>query len=39
MSFSGRLTDRDGVTAELLKKNGIAVYTEEEIDKFLDEMA
>lgn len=38
-SFSGRLTDRDGVTAELLKKNGIAVYTEEEIDKFLDEMA
>lgn len=38
-SFSGRLIDRDGVTAELLKKNGIAVYTEEEIDKFLDEMA
>ncbi len=32
-SFSGRLTARDGVAAELLKKNGIAVYTEDEIDK------
>ena len=37
-SFSGRLTDRDGVTAELLKKNGITVYTEEEIDNFLEQM-
>lgn len=30
-SFSGNLTDRDGVCAELLKKNGISVFTEEEI--------
>ena len=30
-SFSGSLTDRDGVCAELLKKNGIQVFTEEEI--------
>ena len=29
--FSGNLTDRDGVCAELLKKNGITVFTEEEI--------
>ena len=31
-SFSGNLTDRDGVAAELLMKNGITVYTEDEID-------
>lgn len=30
-SFSGNLADRDGVCAELLKKNGITVFTEEEI--------
>lgn len=30
-SFSGALTDRDGVTAELLVSHGIKVYTEEEI--------
>ena len=30
-SFSGNLTDRDGVCAELLKKNGISVFTEDEI--------
>ncbi len=30
-SFSGNLSDRDGVCAELLKKNGITVFTEEEI--------
>lgn len=30
-SFSGTLTARDGVAAELLKNNSIAVYTEEEI--------
>lgn len=30
-SFSGNLTDRDGVCAELLKKNGITVFTEDEI--------
>lgn len=35
-SFSGTLTKRDGVCAELLKKNGIEVYTEEEIDSFLE---
>ena len=30
-TFSGTLIDGDGVCAELLKKNGITVYTEEEI--------
>lgn len=35
-SFSGNLTSRDGVAAELLKKEGIAVYTEEEIDLLLE---
>ena len=34
-SFSGKLTDRDGVAAEVLKKKGIAVYTEEEIELLL----
>jgi uncharacterized protein YbbK (DUF523 family) len=34
-SFSGNLTDRDGVCAELLQKNGITVYTEDEIDALL----
>ena len=34
-SFSGTLIDRDGVCAELLKKNGISVYTEEEIHLLL----
>ena len=34
-SFSGNLTDRDGVCAELLKKNGISVFTENEIDLLL----
>lgn len=34
-SFSGTLTDGDGVGAELLKKNGITVYTEDEIDNLL----
>ena len=34
-SFSGALTDRDGVCAELLKSEGIDVYTEEEISAFL----
>lgn len=32
-SFSGNLTSRDGVAAELLQKNGIQVFTEDEIDK------
>lgn len=35
-SFSGRLTDRDGVCAELLLSHGIEVYTEEEIGRFLE---
>ncbi|MBQ8414505.1 MAG: DUF523 domain-containing protein [Clostridia bacterium] len=35
-SFSGRLTDRDGVAAELLRSNGIEVYTEEEIHILLE---
>ena len=32
-SFSGTLTEGNGVTAELLMKNGISVYTEDEIKK------
>ncbi len=35
-SFSGNLTDRDGVAAELLRSNGIEVYTEEEIHILLE---
>ena len=38
-SFSGTLTERDGVTAELLLKEGIAVFSENEIpklEKYLD---
>lgn len=38
-SFSGTMTSRDGVTAELLRKNGIDVYTEDEIDELLEKMA
>ena len=34
-SFSGTLTDRDGVCAELLMKSGITVLTEDEIEKLL----
>ena len=34
-SFSGALTEGDGVTAELFKKNGIAVYGESKIDLLL----
>lgn len=30
-TFSGRLVDGDGIFAELLKKSGIAVMTEEEL--------
>ena len=36
-SFSGRLTEGDGVTAELLKANGIAVFSENELDALLGE--
>ena len=34
-TFSGTLTDGDGVTAELLKENGIRVYGESELEKLL----
>ena len=34
-TFSGTLTDGDGVTAELLKENGIKVYGESELEKLL----
>ena len=34
-TFSGTLTDGDGVTAELLKENGIKVYGEGELEKLL----
>lgn len=36
-SFTGRLTDGDGVTAALLKENGIAVYGESEIETLLQD--
>lgn len=36
-SFTGRLTPGDGVTAELLKENGIAVYGESEIEALLQQ--
>jgi len=32
-TFSGKLKEGNGVTAEILKRNGIKVITEEEIDK------
>ena len=34
-TFTGTLTDGDGVTAALLKENGIKVYGEKEIDELL----
>ena len=34
-SFSGKLIDGMGVTAKMLKENGINVYSEDEIDKLL----
>ena len=34
-SFSGTLTEGDGVTAELLRSHGIAVYGESQIEKLL----
>ena len=36
-SFTGRLISGDGVAAQMLKSEGIAVYTEEEIDKFISD--
>jgi uncharacterized protein YbbK (DUF523 family) len=38
-TFSGNLTERDGVCAELLIKNGIKVYTEDEIDQLLKDFS
>lgn len=35
-SFSGSLTDGDGVTAELLRREGIEVYGESRISKIFD---
>ena len=35
-SFSGTLTDGDGVAAKLLKENDIDVYTEDEIDRLIE---
>ena len=34
-SFSNKLIDGMGITAKMLKENGIAVYSEDEIDKLL----
>ena len=34
-SFSGALTEGDGVAAELLMASGIEVFSEDEIDKLL----
>lgn len=36
-TFSGGLTAGDGVTAALLRENGIAVYGESEIERLLEE--
>lgn len=36
-SFTGKLISGDGVAAGLLKSQGIAVYTEEEIEKFISD--
>ena len=36
-TFSGSLTDGNGITADLLIKSGIMVFGESEIDKLLDE--
>ena len=37
-TFTGNLIEGDGTTVQLLKENGIAVYTENEIDLFLREV-
>jgi uncharacterized protein YbbK (DUF523 family) len=36
-TFSGKLKKGNGVTADLLKKHGIKVYTEENLDELLGE--
>lgn len=38
-TFSGTLIDGNGMTADLLDKNGIRIFGESEIDKLLDEFA
>lgn len=38
-TFSGRLVNGNGITADLLLKNGILVFGESEINKLLDEIA
>ncbi len=35
-SFSNKLTQGNGITAQLLQNNGIAVYTEDQIDELLE---
>jgi uncharacterized protein YbbK (DUF523 family) len=37
-SFKGKIKDGDGVTAALLKRNGIKVYSEENLEEFINEM-
>ena len=37
-TFSGYLTEGDGITVSLLKKHGIVIYTEHEIDSLLNEI-
>ncbi|KYH31061.1 hypothetical protein CLTEP_24380 [Clostridium tepidiprofundi DSM 19306] len=36
-SFTGNKKDGNGVTAELLSRHGIKIFTEENIDEFLEE--
>ena len=35
-TFSGKLTDGDGVTAELLRREGIKVYGESQVSEMID---
>ncbi|MEG1447743.1 MAG: DUF523 domain-containing protein [Oscillospiraceae bacterium] len=35
-SFCGKLVDGNGITAKLLSDNGIKVFSENQLDKFLD---
>lgn len=35
-SFTGKVVEGSGVTAELLKKNGIECFSEDEIDKIIE---
>ncbi len=38
-TFSGNYKKGNGLTAELLRKNNIAIYTEEDIDKIVQDVA